>query len=104
MSYVLHVSVKMRKVSPMADTEQRSSPHVAVNAPELRRRRHLGGYNMAEFADLCGLSAGYISLIESGARPTVSPGVYVRICDALGVDDRTQLMAAVVEEPSGSAS
>jgi transcriptional regulator with XRE-family HTH domain len=67
---------------------------VAVNAPELRRRRQLLGDNQAEFARRCNISAGYLSQIENEVRRTVSPGVYVRICDALGVQDRKELLAA----------
>jgi transcriptional regulator with XRE-family HTH domain len=82
----------------MADTEQRTSPNVAVNATELRRRRQIRGENLTEFAKHCGLSLGYVSLIESGARPTISPAAFARICDALGITDRTQLMADVKEQ------
>lgn len=66
---------------------------VAVNAPELRRRRQLLGDNQAQFARRCNISAGYLSQIENGVRRTISPGVYVRICDALDVQDRKELLA-----------
>lgn len=67
---------------------------VAIDRTELRRRRHLLGESQAQFAERAGISAGYISLIESGQRLTVSPPVFARICDALGAADRTELMAA----------
>lgn len=66
---------------------------VAIKAPEVRRRRQLAGHNQAEFAEQCGISAGYLSQIESGQRRTVSPRVYVSICDALNVQDRQELLA-----------
>jgi transcriptional regulator with XRE-family HTH domain len=66
---------------------------VAINAAELRRRRQMLGDNQAQFARRCNISAPYVSQIESGKRRTVSPGVYVRICDALDVQDRKELLA-----------
>lgn len=42
---------------------------------------------MREFAARCEISWGYLSQIELGHRPTVSPPVFVRICDALGLAD-----------------
>jgi transcriptional regulator with XRE-family HTH domain len=83
------------KVGRMADTEQRTSPHVAIDAAELRKLRHLLGDSQAKFAERCDMSPSYLSLIESGLRPTVSPAMYVRICEALGLEDRTRLMAGV---------
>jgi len=74
---------------------------VAIEKARLRLGRQLLGENQAQFAQRCGISAGYLSLIESGHRPTVSPAVFARICDALGVTDRTQLMA---DEPVARAS
>lgn len=74
---------------------------VAIDKSELRRRRQLLGENQAQFADSCGVSAGYISQLESGIRERVSPPVFVRICDALGVEDRTQMLA---DEPVGRVS
>lgn len=66
---------------------------VSVDREELRLRRQILGDNQAQFAERCGISPGYVSLIESGQRPTVSPAVFARICDALGVKNRAELMA-----------
>lgn len=40
-----------------------------------------------------GISHTYLSHLERGMRTRVSPAVYGRICDALGITDRTTLMA-----------
>lgn len=67
---------------------------VAVDRMKLRLRRKLHGDNQAQLAERADISPGYLSLIESGQRPTVSPAVFARICDALDVEDRTELMAS----------
>lgn len=66
---------------------------VAVNGREIRRRRKLQGKYLADFATECGISQQYLSFIETGARKTVSPPVFARICDALHVEDRNELLA-----------
>lgn len=67
---------------------------VAVDRTKLRRLRQLRGDNQAQFAERCKISSGYLSLIESGQRTTVSPAVFARLCDVLGVEDRAELMAS----------
>jgi len=66
---------------------------VPIEKSELRRRRQILGETQAQFADRCAVSAGYISQLESGVRERVSPPVFARICDALKVEDRAELMA-----------
>ena len=73
---------------------RRRTAAVVVDRAAIRRQRQLKGLDQAGLAELAGVSPGYVSHIEAGRRPTVSPGVFVRICDALGVEDRTELMAA----------
>jgi len=67
---------------------------VAIDREKIRIRRQLRGDNQAQLAERAQISPGYVSLIESGQRTTVSPAVFARICDALEVEDRTELMAA----------
>lgn len=88
----------------MAETKQRTSPNVAIDWSELRLRRQLAGDNQTEFAAKCGVTSKYISLIESGARPRVSPRVYARICNALAIADFTELMVGVREQSTGARS
>lgn len=78
----------------MEKTRPRRSAAVVIDRAELRRRRQLKGLNQAELAQLAGVSFSYVGHIESGRRPTVSPRVFVKLCDALEVSDRTELMAA----------
>lgn len=68
--------------------------NVAIDGDELRRRRQLAGETQKSFAEKAGVTDGYVSLIEAGRRPTVSPPVFVRFCDALGIEpaDREQLL------------
>ncbi len=59
---------------------------VAVDGAKLRRRRFDGNLTLMKLADSCGISHQYLSMIERGVRPEVSPEVHARICAALGVD------------------
>ena len=69
------------------------SPRVRIDRVELRRTRKLNGLTYADLARLADISFGYVGLIERGERTSVSPPVFVRLCDALGVQDRTKLLA-----------
>jgi transcriptional regulator with XRE-family HTH domain len=73
---------------------RRRTSAVVVDRTALRRKRQLRGLGQDELAVLAGVSPSYVGHIESGRRPTISPRVFVRICDALGVEDRTELMAS----------
>jgi transcriptional regulator with XRE-family HTH domain len=77
----------------MEKVRRRRTAAVVVDRAALRLRRQLKGLDQAELAELAGVSSSYVGHIESGRRPTISPKVFVRICDALGVEDRTELMA-----------
>jgi transcriptional regulator with XRE-family HTH domain len=86
-------------VWPMAPT-QRDSSHVTIDGAKLRRHRQLAGKGVTVLAGLAGISQSYLSQIEAGDRPRVSPEVYARLCDALGVTDRTTLMAQPPAPPT----
>jgi transcriptional regulator with XRE-family HTH domain len=81
----------------MEDTA-RDSPHIAVDGAKLRNARRLARLTQTALADAAKVSAVYISRIESGAL-RVSPPVYGRLCDALGVTDPAALMAQPPAEP-----
>lgn len=74
--------------------KQRDSPPVAVaiDGAKLKQARYMAGLDQVPLAQRAGVSQSYISAIESGARTRVSASIYARICDALGVTDRTALM------------
>lgn len=74
-------------------SNHRQSAYVEIDGGELRRRRKLCGRTIAEFAQACEISWGYLSQIERGSG-RVSPPVFARICDALDIapDDREQLV------------
>lgn len=69
---------------------------VAIDGAKVRELRQLAGHSITAFAPKCGVSFQYVSQIERGDRPRVSPEVFVRICDALGIpaDQRRSLMRA----------
>jgi transcriptional regulator with XRE-family HTH domain len=58
---------------------------VPIDGQEVRRRRGLQGDAADAFAEKCQISPAYVSHIECGRRTHVSPPVFVRICDALGI-------------------
>ncbi|MCU1687818.1 MAG: Helix-turn-helix protein [Amycolatopsis sp.] len=68
-------------------------PGVHIAGGLLRQSRKLAGYSLVPFADLAGISFQYLSQIERGDRESVSPEVFARICDALGITDRRELLA-----------
>lgn len=67
---------------------------VAVDGTAIRQKRKLAGLNMSDLADKAGISGAYISHIERGRRKTISPRVFAAICDALGVENRRELMTS----------
>jgi len=71
---------------------------VLIDGAKLRELRQMAGFTLSEFAPTCGISVQYLSQIELGVRPRVSPPVYVRICEALKLTGprqrRTLLKAA----------
>ena len=67
---------------------------VMIDRRKLRRLRQESGMNQLELADRSGLSFGYVGHLERGTRLRVSPRVLGALCDALGVQDRTELMAS----------
>lgn len=76
----------------MTEAGSRRTSGVRINRDRLRRRREVLGLNQARLADATGFSFGYIAMIERGERPTVSPDALARLCDALGFEDREELI------------
>lgn len=70
---------------------------VLIDGGDVRRRRQMLGDDLVTFAPKADISVQYLSQIELGGRPTVSPKVFARICDALGIpaDQREVLVKAV---------
>lgn len=67
---------------------------VRIDRRKLRSLRQISGLSQLELADRAGVSFGYVGHLERGTRLRVSPGVLADLCDALGVQDRTELMAS----------
>lgn len=70
------------------------SPNVPIDRVAMRRWRRLKGLNQGQLAAKADISYAYVGHIERGDRLHVSPAVFARICDALGVQDRAELLAA----------
>lgn len=68
------------------------SPGVEINGAKLRELRKLMGDDLKAFAGRAGITIQYLSQLELGARRRVSPSTFVRICNALGVDDRREMV------------
>lgn len=64
--------------------ELRGGP-VMVDGPGLRRRREDAGLSLTALASAASISKTYLSLVETGHRPGVSPPVAARLAQALGV-------------------
>jgi len=60
---------------------------VAIDGPEIRRRRKRHGWTVTELAARANISQQYMSFIERGDRRTVSPKVFNQICTAFGLAD-----------------
>jgi transcriptional regulator with XRE-family HTH domain len=75
-------------------TTQPEPAGVAIDGPEIRRRRKLRGWTVTQLAERASISQQYMSFIERGARDRVSPPVFNRICDAFDLDEasRVELM------------
>ena len=52
----------------------------------------MAGLNQARLADEAGLSFSYIGHLERGTRPNIGPEAFSRLCDALGIEDREELI------------
>jgi transcriptional regulator with XRE-family HTH domain len=54
--------------------------------------RQLSGMSQVELGRAAQLSNSYIGSLERGSRTAVSPAAFVRLCDALSILDRTELI------------
>lgn len=68
------------------------SAGVAIDGDKLRELRQLSGETLVGFAPKLGITFQYLSQIERGDRTHVSPPTYAKICDALGLEDRRELL------------
>jgi len=62
-----------------------SSASVEIDPQKLRELRQDLGLLQGELGERAGVSAGYISQLETGTRTRVSPPVFARLCDALKI-------------------
>jgi len=68
---------------------------VEIDRFQLRRLRHQQRCTQAEIAERAGISAdsGYIGHLERGTRTHVSRDTFERLCVALAVQDRPELLS-----------
>jgi transcriptional regulator with XRE-family HTH domain len=69
------------------DSDEVYSPHVRIDSAKLQRKRHLLGLTQAALAERAGISPGYLGHLERGIRENVRPPTFVKICDALEIDE-----------------
>lgn len=77
-------------------SEALAAATIRVDGPRMRELRKLAGHNLSSFGQVAAIHPSYVSHIERGVRAGVSPAVYARICDALGIKDRRELMRSAV--------
>lgn len=60
--------------------------NVEVDGAAIREQRKLAGLTLTMLSARAELTIGYLSQIERGAKPRVSPPAFHRIATALGLD------------------
>lgn len=70
----------------------RRSRNVAIDGGKVAEARAAAGLTQTQLAAKARISQSYLSDIELGER-RMRHALYDRLCDALGVTDRTTLMA-----------
>lgn len=75
-----------------------------IDGAAMRNRRILAGLSVKALATAVGVSRPYISILETHPGRTCSPPVFRRICDALGVADRSELLRDAGIEPGRDAA
>jgi transcriptional regulator with XRE-family HTH domain len=67
---------------------------VEIDGGKLRELRKQRGINLTGFAVKCGISFGYLSQIERGYTSTVSPRIFIQLCDGFGFaeSERSQIL------------
>lgn len=63
-----------------------------IDGRAMRELRILAGYTVRGLAERVGCSHPYISMLETRDDRTCSPEIFARICDALGIADRSVLL------------
>lgn len=63
-----------------------------IDGAAMREFRILAGYSIRRLAEHVGCSRPYISMLETRDDRTCSPELFAKICDALGLKDRTVLL------------
>jgi transcriptional regulator with XRE-family HTH domain len=65
-----------------------------IDGARLRHLRITAGMTVTALAEKIGISPDYLSKIERQVRSTVAPATFVKICNAMGVEetDRATLL------------
>jgi transcriptional regulator with XRE-family HTH domain len=79
--------------------ERLGGSSVAVNGPVIRFLRQLRGYSMVDLSGAIEVHRSLLSKLESGATQRVSPRLFKRLLDVLGIDDPWVLMLAPARLP-----
>lgn len=77
----------------MSRTPSRAAPaNVEIDGDAVRDQRKRLGKSITDMAPEASMSVGYLSQIERGRRPTVSPKYFLQLAKALGLADRPHLI------------
>lgn len=82
----------------MAQHTTSSRTHIEVDGAAIRRRRHELGETITSLAPRVPMAAGYLAQLERGARISMGPPLYKRLCRALRV--KTDALRAREDVPS----
>lgn len=63
-----------------------SSASVEIDAEKLREMRQDQGLTQKDLAKISGITAQYLGQLENRHRLRVSPPVFARLCDSLGIE------------------
>lgn len=83
------------------DTKQGPTRYPAlifIDGARLRQLRQGHGMNQTKLGKLVELDGSYIGHLERGTRRSCSPAAFKRLCDVLGVSDRSELLDSAPTE------
>ena len=78
----------------MTQAPPSAPPAVEIDGAAVREARKQAGMTITMLAGRVGLTVGYLSQIERGTKPRMSPPAYLRLVEALQIDDPNQIRAS----------
>lgn len=72
--------------------QERVTANAEIDGAVMRELRKLAGLSVRALAAKVGCTHPYISMLETRTDRTCSPEIFVKICDALRLEDRSVLL------------